>query len=85
MKQIITRWVAYHMDDTCKLIMHPDKTIVTGNTLIDDKPEQYGQVPTRERVLFDNRHVEKGSDWRNVIVFDLLPFSCALLQDAISP
>lgn len=57
-------WVAKNLgyEWTKKMILTKDKTLVFGDILIDDKPEQIGlRTPTWKHVLFDapyNKHIK---------------------------
>jgi 5'-nucleotidase len=58
-------WVAKHYGShwASRVVITPDKTIVRGDVLIDDKPEITGSMePEWEHVLFDqpyNQHVDR--------------------------
>lgn len=66
-------WVAKNLgyEWTKKMILTKDKTLVYGDILIDDKPEQIGlTTPTWKHVLFDapyNKHIktELRITWKN--------------------
>lgn len=66
-------WVEKHLgaDWLGRLILAPDKTMVQGDILIDDRPEITGAAtPTWEHVLYDhpyNRHVngKRRLTWEN--------------------
>ncbi len=73
-------WVEKHLgrDFTKRIFIAPDKTLIKGDILIDDKPEITGSArPAWEHVIFDapyNRHIanrrriaEDWSNWRQII------------------
>lgn len=75
-------WVEEHLgrEWVDKLILTGDKTIVSGDFLIDDKPEILGcSKPRWEHILYDrsyNRHIKNKrrltwDNWREVIISDL--------------
>ena len=72
-------WIKKHFGITWvdKLILAPDKTLVRGDILIDDRPEIKGsQTPSWEHVLYDqpyNREIKDRrrltwANWREVIL-----------------
>lgn len=75
-------WIDQHLggDWVGELILAPDKTMVRGDILIDDRPEISGaQEALWEHILYDylyNRHIEgrrrlTWTNWREVLAEDL--------------
>ena len=71
-------WVADHLGEgwTRRMVVTRDKTIVSGDILVDDKPAIEGvSLPTWEHVVFDQpynrgkpgRRLASWRDWRSVL------------------
>jgi 5'-nucleotidase len=82
-------WVKEHLGDVIpheRIVMTRDKTLISGDVLIDDKPKVTGtMIPTWEHILFDapyNREssgtqfrLQSWNDWRKVIAQRLSPLN----------